>query len=117
MVTRDSDNVFKALADPTRREILSLLDTEGLPVSDLSQRFPVSRPAISKHLRLLRESGLVFETRRGRQRIYQLNREPLELVVRWLEGYQAEEADSGQLDLPAADSPRPTSEDADWKCW
>lgn len=79
---------FKALADPTRRAILNLLRTGDRPVTALARTFPVSRPAISKHLRLLRQARLVREHRQGRSRIYQLNPTPLRDVDRWLEHYR-----------------------------
>jgi DNA-binding transcriptional ArsR family regulator len=79
---------FKALADPTRRAILNLLRTGDQPVTALARTFPVSRPAISKHLRLLRQARLVRQHRQGRNRIYQLNPTPLRDVDRWLEHYR-----------------------------
>lgn len=79
---------FKALADPTRRAILNLLRTGDQPVTALARTFPVSRPAISRHLRLLRQARLVREHRQGRSRIYQLNPTPLRDVDRWLEHYR-----------------------------
>jgi DNA-binding transcriptional ArsR family regulator len=57
-------DVFAAIADPTRRAILRMLAAESLPVAALSRRFPVSRPAISRHLRVLRQAGLVTFTLR-----------------------------------------------------
>ncbi len=80
--------VFKALADPTRREILALLRDRRRPAGEIAARFSVSRPAISKHLRLLRQARLVVETRRGRERLYQLNAAPLKSVDEWLAAYR-----------------------------
>lgn len=80
--------VFKALADPTRRAILSLLREGSQPVGSIAREFPVSRPAISKHLRLLREAELVVETRDGRNRLYELNAGPLKEVDDWLGYYR-----------------------------
>ncbi|HEY3610937.1 MAG TPA: metalloregulator ArsR/SmtB family transcription factor, partial [Pseudonocardiaceae bacterium] len=65
-------DVYAAIADPTRRRILDLLATEERSVTDLAAPFRMRRPAVSQHLRVLREAGLVSEHRSGRQRIYQL---------------------------------------------
>lgn len=77
-------DVFDAIADPTRRQILRLLAGEDLPVQALSAEFPISRPAISKHLRVLRESGLVTERKVGRRRYYQLQPAALREVGEWV---------------------------------
>lgn len=80
---------FQALADPTRRAVLDLLRRGSQPAGAIARAFPVSRPAISKHLRLLRRAHLVREHREGRHRLYQLNPEPLRAVDSWLEHYRA----------------------------
>jgi DNA-binding transcriptional ArsR family regulator len=80
--------VFRALADPTRRKILGLLRGSGRSVGELAGNFPMSRPAISKHLRLLRSAGLVVSHRRGTARICELNAQPLRAVNQWLRDYQ-----------------------------
>ena len=79
---------FSALADPTRRAVLDLLRRGSLPAGQIAQAFPVSRPAISRHLRLLRRARLVRERREGRRRLYQLNPEPLRAVDSWLDHYR-----------------------------
>ncbi len=79
---------FSALADPTRRAVLDLLRKGSRPAGEIARAFPVSRPAISKHLRLLRRAHLVEERREGRHRFYQLNPEPLKAVDSWLEQYR-----------------------------
>lgn len=79
---------FGALADPTRRAVLDLLRKGTRPAGEIARAFPVSRPAISKHLRLLRQAHLVEERREGRHRLYQLNAEPLKAVDSWLEQYR-----------------------------
>jgi DNA-binding transcriptional ArsR family regulator len=89
MVTQLSpDPVFRALADPTRREILRLLRRGRLSVGDLAGNFDVSRPAISKHLRLLRQAGLVKDKPVGTSRMCELNAEPLRAIDRWLDDYK-----------------------------
>lgn len=83
-----AEATFQALADPTRRAVLDLLRRGSQPAGQIAQAFPVSRPAISKHLRLLRRAHLVREHREGRNRVYQLNPEPLRAVDSWIEQYR-----------------------------
>jgi|SRR3954463_263089 DNA-binding transcriptional ArsR family regulator len=85
---RNSEATFQALADPTRRAVLDLLRRGNQPAGQIASAFPVSRPAISKHLRLLRRAHLVSEHREGRHRVYQLTPEPLRAVDSWLEQYR-----------------------------
>ena len=77
-----------ALGDATRRAILERLLEGPRAVGDLAREFPVSRPAISQHLRILLDVGLVSEQRAGRERRYQLHSEGLQEVQRWLQTYQ-----------------------------
>jgi DNA-binding transcriptional ArsR family regulator len=87
-VTHSADLAFSALADPTRRALLDLLRGGSRPVGQIAQGFPVSRPAISKHLRLLRRADLVRQHRRGRHRFYEINPQPLKAVDQWLDQYR-----------------------------
>jgi DNA-binding transcriptional ArsR family regulator len=87
-VTYSRGAIFDALADPTRRAVLDLLRRGSLPAGRIAQAFPVSRPAISKHLRLLRRAQLVRERREGRHRFYHLNPAPLKAVDAWLNRYR-----------------------------
>lgn len=87
MVTDDAA-VFAAIADPTRRAILDLLREESLPAGAIADCFPVSRPAISRHLRVLREAGLVREQRQAQQRWYALEPAPLRTIDDWLMHYR-----------------------------
>jgi len=87
LVTQGS-SIFHAIADPTRRAILDRLREGGQAVNEIAGRFEISRPAISKHLRVLHEANLVTETREGRNRIYKLNAEPLRDLERWLDHYR-----------------------------
>jgi DNA-binding transcriptional ArsR family regulator len=87
-VTYSRELAFRALADPTRRAVLDLLRRGEQPAGQIAESFPVSRPAISKHLRLLRRAHLVTEHQRGRHRFYQLNPAPLRAVDSWLEDYR-----------------------------
>lgn len=97
-----AERVFSALADPTRRAILERLAESPLPVHDVAASFPWSRPAISRHLRVLREAGLVHEERRGRERVYAVDRARLEPVASWLEGLHGE---AGEACATAATPP------------
>ena len=86
--TYSTKATFAALADPTRRAVLDLLRQGSLPAGRIAQAFPVSRPGVSKHLRLLRRAHLVQEHRQGRQRMYRLNPGPLRAVDSWLSHYR-----------------------------
>ena len=88
-VTYSPEATFSALADPTRRAVLDLLRKGRQPAGQIAEAFPISRPAISKHLRLLRRAHLVNEHREGRNRFYHLNPEPLRAVDSWLEQYRS----------------------------
>ena len=81
-------DVFQAVADPTRRSILDRLRRGEAPVTELVSGFRVSRPAISRHLRVLRKARLVRERKEGRQRIYQLEPERIQQVAHWAEEYK-----------------------------
>jgi DNA-binding transcriptional ArsR family regulator len=88
VTTKQSDAVFRAIADPTRREILRLLRDGRLTVGEIAGNFKTSRPAISKHLRLLRVAGLVVSNKDGTARICDLNAKPLRAVGAWLHDYE-----------------------------
>jgi DNA-binding transcriptional ArsR family regulator len=76
--------VAAAIADPVRREILVLLRDRVLTAGDIASRFHISRPAVSRHLRVLRECGLVIDEVRGRERLYRLDVAPLAPLQAWL---------------------------------
>jgi DNA-binding transcriptional ArsR family regulator len=84
---RGSD-VFAAIGDPTRRKILDMLSRDAMPAGEISERFRVTRPAISQHLQVLRKARLVRSRRCGREQIYSLRPEPLLEVYQWIEHYQ-----------------------------
>jgi DNA-binding transcriptional ArsR family regulator len=75
---------FEALGDPNRRAIVELLSTEGRSVQELADALPISRPAVSRHLRLLKEAGLVAEEPLGTRRIYRLQEHGIEAVQSYL---------------------------------
>ncbi|HET6340131.1 MAG TPA: metalloregulator ArsR/SmtB family transcription factor [Polyangiales bacterium] len=86
---RADTDVFRAIADPTRRAILDRLRAGPTAVNDLAADFEQSRPAISKHLRVLRDARLVTEQRHGRERLYELRPIPLQRIMGWVEGYRS----------------------------
>lgn len=92
MVTKSSrqqrDTVFRALADPTRREILNILRGGQQTVGSIAGNFRMSRPAISKHLRMLHRAGLVDTRSHGTSNVCSLNAKPLRLVEDWLNDYE-----------------------------
>ncbi len=88
----DLDATFQALADPTRRGVIELLRTEPRRAGELSSRLDTSRPAMSRHLRVLRENGLVDEApspEDARGRVYRLRREPFEALHDWIDEVEA----------------------------
>jgi DNA-binding transcriptional ArsR family regulator len=84
-----SADVFRAISDPTRRAILDRLRKGPAAVNTLAADYSQTRPAISKHLRVLREARLVTEERVGRERLYRIRPAPLRGVVSWIDGYRA----------------------------
>jgi DNA-binding transcriptional ArsR family regulator len=80
--------VFEALADPTRRRVLELLAIRELTAGEIASVFPVSRPAVSRHLRVLREAGLVRARRDAQRRVYELDAAPLAELDEWLADYR-----------------------------
>ena len=104
------DAVLHALADESRRTMLEVLRDHPATVTELAELLPIARPGVSRHLRVLREAGLVEERRAGRQRIYRLEAEPLREVADWLAPYERfwrgrlaglrDLLDSGAADLP-----------------
>lgn len=75
------------IADPVRRDILVMLREQRLPAGQIADRFAISRPAVSRHLRVLRESGLVRDTLVGRQRFYELDLSRFSSLIEWLDQF------------------------------
>jgi DNA-binding transcriptional ArsR family regulator len=82
-------DAFNAVAEPRRRQILDLLADGERPVGDLVRRLGLGQPQVSKHLRVLREVGLVQVRDEGRQRLYRLNGHALKPIHDWVKGYEA----------------------------
>ena len=81
-------DVFQAIADPNRRAILSLLARQRLTLNGVAENFRISRPAVSKHIRILKECGLVVMTRQGRERYCDVRFDRLNEVSDWVEQYR-----------------------------
>jgi len=81
-------DAFNAVAEPRRRQILDVLSGGELPVNDLVALLGVAQPLVSKHLRVLREVGLVDVRDQGRQRVYRVNGGPLKPIHDWLTNYE-----------------------------
>jgi DNA-binding transcriptional ArsR family regulator len=88
MTTDTLDRTFAALADPTRRAILARLADGQATVTEIAAPFPMSLPAVSKHLRVLERAGLIARGRRAQWRPAELRAEPLQEVADWLEDYR-----------------------------
>ncbi|MBH0774983.1 metalloregulator ArsR/SmtB family transcription factor [Nocardia bovistercoris] len=92
------DDVAGAISDPVRRQIMELLHGRRLTAGEIASRFDISRPAISRHLRVLRECGLVRDEVRGRERYYVLDAEPLAELLAWIGRVRGREPWSARLD-------------------
>jgi DNA-binding transcriptional ArsR family regulator len=85
---KEQDEIFRAVADPTRRAILDRLRDGPANVNTIAAEFDQTRPGVSKHLRVLRECNLVRETRAGRERVYELLPGPIWEVSNWADQYR-----------------------------
>ena len=81
-------DVFQAIADPNRRAILSLLAGQRMTLNGVAENFPISRPAVSKHIKILKECGLVTVTPQGRERYVEARFDKLDEVTEWIEEYR-----------------------------
>lgn len=81
------NNIFSALADENRRKIMVMLSHESKSVNAIAEKFNISRPAISKHLRILERSKLVTQKKEGRERYYRFNPKPMKAVFDWFKFY------------------------------
>lgn len=83
-------DVFQAIADPTRREIISLISRESMNLNAIAENFDVSRPAISQHIKILTECGLIMIRQQGRERYCEAKLQKLKEVSDWLEPFRKE---------------------------
>lgn len=90
----DVGSQLAALADPTRRAIFELVRSDPRPVTDLADEVPVSRPAVSQHLKVLADAGLVRARADGTRRIYAVDLDGLAALRRWVEGHWDDVLDS-----------------------
>ena len=81
-------DVFQAIADPTRREILNLISKEALNLNTVAEHFDISRPAISKHIKILSECGLLAIKQKGRERFCEARLDKLHVISDWMEPYR-----------------------------
>lgn len=81
-------DVFQAIADPTRREILCMIANEPLNLNSIAENFDMSRPAVSQHIKVLNESGLVVLRKKGRQRFCYIRPQKIKEVDKWLEQFR-----------------------------
>jgi DNA-binding transcriptional ArsR family regulator len=81
-------DLFTAIADPTRRQIIAMLAEQDRTVNEIADVFDLTRPAISKHLRVLRETGLVYEKKQGRQHVQSFNGDGLAPLSDWVRTYE-----------------------------
>jgi len=84
-------DVFQAIADPTRREIIQLLAQQTMNLNSVVENFLISRPAISKHIKILSECGLVIIKQQGRERYCEVDLERLDEVEKWVESNKKRE--------------------------
>ena len=80
-------DVFQAIADPTRREIINLVAHQSLNLNAVAEQFDISRPAISKHIKILTECGLIVIRQQGRERYCEADLKSLQQVSNWVEQY------------------------------
>jgi len=88
MALQSRRDVFQAIADPTRREIINLIAFNPLNLNSIAENFDVSRPAISQHIKILTECGLIFIKKQGRERYCEASLQQLGEVSNWIEQYR-----------------------------
>ena len=81
-------DVFQAIADPTRREIINMIAHQSLNLNSVAEQFQISRPAVSKHIKILTECGLITIKQRGRERYCEAKLQKLNEVAEWVEQYR-----------------------------
>jgi DNA-binding transcriptional ArsR family regulator len=91
--------VFPALADPTRRQVLERLRGGPLAVGEIARDLPVSRPAVSQHLKVLKEAGLVIDRPEGARRVYHIDPQGLGAIRAWLDQFWASALDAFQAEV------------------
>ncbi len=117
LITQPTWTLFAALGDATREAIVRQLQRGPLPAGRIAAGFRMTRPAVSRHLRILREAGWVIEERHGRHRLYRLARPALAAALDWLNGLvQPGGLRADARPAPAA-GPKPREANPDWAPW
>src|SRR4051812_3212063 len=88
MISKMRRDVFQAIADPTRREIINMIANQSLNLNAVAEKFDISRPAISKHIKILTECGLIVIRQKGRERYCEAKLQQLNEVSEWIEQYR-----------------------------
>lgn len=91
------NEVFKALADPTRRQILRLLSDKDMSAGEIAQYFDMAKPSISHHLSILKGAGLILDERQGQSIIYSLNMTLMQDIIRWFFDFTKKETDKEDI--------------------
>ncbi|THF80743.1 autorepressor SdpR family transcription factor [Cohnella fermenti] len=91
------NDTFKALADPTRRQIIQLLKERDLTAGEIADRFSISKPSISHHLSTLKNAGLIDDTRQGQNIIYSLNMTVIQETLGWFLGMMGTKGDDSRV--------------------
>jgi DNA-binding transcriptional ArsR family regulator len=99
-------STLRVLADPTRRQVFELLRRGPRPVNVLAAGLPVSRPAVSQHLKVLKQAGLVEERSEGARRIYSVRREGLAELREWLDSFWGDALEAFKLEAESTHKPR-----------
>ncbi len=103
-------DLFSALADPTRCRVVEMLHERSRPVHELAAAFDISRPAISRHLKVLKDAGLVTEEKAGRENVYSLRHGKLKPMQEWLEKQRTPKAASKKAPVKRVAKARPKAE-------
>ena len=91
------NEVYKALADPTRRQILRLLSDKDMSAGEIAQYFDMTKPSISHHLSILKGAGLILDERQGQSIIYSLNMTLMQDIIRWFFDFTKKETDKEDI--------------------
>src|SRR5262245_26024966 len=109
----NASTAFAALADPTRREIFERIAARPTAVGELANELPVSRPAVSQHLKVLKDAGLVIDRPEGTRRVYQIDPQGLGAIRGWLDRFWAEALDNFKAEVEKGDPEHPRIETPD----
>ncbi len=92
-------DVCQAIADPVRRDIINLLSEQALNVNSVAKHYEISRPAISRHLKILRECGIIVVNKKGRERLCKIEPKMLEMAFTWIDQYKKLWKDNNNIPL------------------